>query len=243
MSRRTKQNLKKLVYAGIVTLILAGCAREANGADSNSIPRCGDPNHPYPVGDLNQDCRVDFLDLAILASHWLDDIRPGSAQIVTVKLPLAAEGRYDPNSPVWTMDFDLGVTFVEISYVYIDWSGEITAGLATDPKRPGPQPFPIDVGLLAYLGRNPGARLATVVGGATTYPDPESFDSRIEFEILGATTWSDLLDGQGTISIGYASMGTGAGCPPSGCGSIIDFGFVVLNEATLVIEGTIITEP
>jgi len=30
----------------------------------------GDPNHPYPAGDLNHDCRVDFLDLAILAEHW-----------------------------------------------------------------------------------------------------------------------------------------------------------------------------
>ena len=25
-----------------------------------------------PVGDLNEDCRVDFLDFAILASHWLE---------------------------------------------------------------------------------------------------------------------------------------------------------------------------
>jgi hypothetical protein len=76
MSRRTKQNLKKLIYAGIVTLILAGCVKETKGSDSNSIPRCGDPNHPYPIGDLNQDCRVDFLDLAILASHWLEDHTP-----------------------------------------------------------------------------------------------------------------------------------------------------------------------
>ncbi len=37
---------------------------------------CGDPNHPYPVGDLNQDCRVDLLDLAILASHWLENNSP-----------------------------------------------------------------------------------------------------------------------------------------------------------------------
>lgn len=60
---------------------------------------------------------------------------------------------------------------------------------------------------------------------------------------MGATTWSDILDGKGKISIGYASLGTGAGCPGSGCGSIIDFGFVALNEATLVIEGTIVPEP
>jgi len=43
---------------------------------------CGDPNHPYPVGDLNQDCRVDLLDLAILASHWLEDNTPVNSNSV-----------------------------------------------------------------------------------------------------------------------------------------------------------------
>ncbi|MBA7631901.1 hypothetical protein ES703_39438 [subsurface metagenome] len=37
-----------------------------------AVPQCGDPNHPYPPGDLNRDCRVDLLDLAILALHWLE---------------------------------------------------------------------------------------------------------------------------------------------------------------------------
>jgi len=37
-----------------------------------AVPQCGDPNHPYPLGDLNQDCRVNLLDLAILALHWLE---------------------------------------------------------------------------------------------------------------------------------------------------------------------------
>jgi hypothetical protein len=32
---------------------------------------CGDYKHPYPVGDLNKDCRVDFFDFAILAQDWL----------------------------------------------------------------------------------------------------------------------------------------------------------------------------
>jgi hypothetical protein len=32
---------------------------------------CGDYKHPYPVGDLNQDCRVNFIDFAILAQNWL----------------------------------------------------------------------------------------------------------------------------------------------------------------------------
>ncbi len=37
---------------------------------------CGDSEHPSPVGDLNKDCRVDLVDLAILASHWLECTAP-----------------------------------------------------------------------------------------------------------------------------------------------------------------------
>jgi hypothetical protein len=32
---------------------------------------CGDYKHPRPAGDLNEDCRVDFFDFAILAQDWL----------------------------------------------------------------------------------------------------------------------------------------------------------------------------
>jgi hypothetical protein len=32
---------------------------------------CGDYKHPYPAGDLNEDCRVNFFDFAILAQDWL----------------------------------------------------------------------------------------------------------------------------------------------------------------------------
>jgi len=160
----------------------------------------------------------------------------GQMQADIVELPLACEGRYDLNSPVWKMDFDLGVPFTEISHVYMDWSGEITAGLAIDPMMPGPQPFPCDVGLIAYLGRNPGARHVTVYGGEETYPDPESFDSRIEFELLGSTTWSDLLDGQGMILITYSEL----------VGPYISYvepGLVLISEATLIVKGTPVPEP
>jgi len=37
---------------------------------------CGDAEHPYPIGDLNKDCEVNFFDIAILALHWLDCTRP-----------------------------------------------------------------------------------------------------------------------------------------------------------------------
>jgi hypothetical protein len=37
---------------------------------------CGDPWHPYPTGDFNHDCQVDFLDFAIFSAHWLDCTNP-----------------------------------------------------------------------------------------------------------------------------------------------------------------------
>ena len=37
---------------------------------------CGDAEHPYPIGDLNKDCEVNFFDIAILSLHWLDCTRP-----------------------------------------------------------------------------------------------------------------------------------------------------------------------
>ncbi len=41
-----------------------------------AVPQCGDPNHPYPPGDLNFDCHVDFLDFAIFSNHWLEFTAP-----------------------------------------------------------------------------------------------------------------------------------------------------------------------
>jgi hypothetical protein len=34
-------------------------------------PGCGDELHPYPQGDLSQDCQVNMLDLEIFAQNWL----------------------------------------------------------------------------------------------------------------------------------------------------------------------------
>lgn len=32
---------------------------------------CGDYKHPFPIGDLTEDCRVNLLDFAVLSEHWL----------------------------------------------------------------------------------------------------------------------------------------------------------------------------
>ncbi|PKL48086.1 MAG: hypothetical protein CVV39_04885 [Planctomycetes bacterium HGW-Planctomycetes-1] len=39
---------------------------------------CGDPLHKYPVGDLSNDCRVNFRDFAAFASAWLSSEGDGN---------------------------------------------------------------------------------------------------------------------------------------------------------------------
>jgi len=39
-------------------------------------PVCGDINHPYPEGDLNEDCIVDMGDLNIVLANWLECTKP-----------------------------------------------------------------------------------------------------------------------------------------------------------------------
>ena len=152
-----------------------------------------------------------------------------------VQLPLDCPSHYDFNSPYWTADFDLGVTFSEISHVYIDWAGEITGGLAILYDNPS-EPFPIDVGVYASLGSNPFLLRTTVWGGEATSPDPKPFDLQSEFELVGGSTWSDLLDGQGSIVIGYTEVVLQDGL-------YVQSGSVLLSGATLVVDATIVPEP
>ena len=39
---------------------------------------CGDINHPYPTGDIDENCYVDFEDVSLLATNWLDCTDPNS---------------------------------------------------------------------------------------------------------------------------------------------------------------------
>src|SRR3989339_1322847 len=78
---------------------------------------------------------------------------PALCQGAIVELDLFSIGcptEFDFDSSFWRTNFDLGVTFTEISHVYIDWSGEITAGLATSTSNP--QPYPINVGARVSIG-------------------------------------------------------------------------------------------
>jgi len=69
----------QILYDGIadlgtkVAVDMTGLVRPAV---VNTSAECGDATHPYPPGDLNFDCRVNFEDIALLGANWMDDINP-----------------------------------------------------------------------------------------------------------------------------------------------------------------------
>ncbi len=175
-----------------------------------------------------------------------------TAEGAIVELALPCAGRYDWQTPSCTVDFDLGVQFSEISHVYIQWSGQIAASVfapqddsgrrsrvegevasETDTMAPAQA---VDVGIVASLGSNPYLRSVTIWGGQATYPQAEPFQSLSEVGLVGTSTWSDLLDGKGTISVGYTeTMGP--------YGAFLEHGYVVLGWATLTVDGSAVPEP
>ncbi len=40
----------------------------------SDVACCGDYKHPFPAGDIDKNCRVNFYDLKLLADYWLYDI-------------------------------------------------------------------------------------------------------------------------------------------------------------------------
>lgn len=152
-----------------------------------------------------------------------------------VELPLDCEGQYS-YFYTWTTDFDLGVSFVEIENIYIDWSGTITAelvGIIGFPDRGGP----LDAQFVAILyelePHNYFAR-AEIQGGVATYPDPDPFALQSAFTNEG---WSTFLDGRGSVSIQVVQLARPA------VAYTIEYPSGQLDSATLVFEGTLVPEP
>jgi hypothetical protein len=80
------------------------------------------------------------------------------------------------------------------------------------------------------------------MGGEETYPEPEIFDIISLFPLSQPSSWSDLLDGQGTIRILYEEISFVGNSEWPGA-EYIEHGSVMLNDATLMIVGTVIPEP
>ncbi len=116
------------------------------------------------------------------------------------EIPLECEGYY-VREQTWTADFDLNTTLIEISDIYIDWSGSIRAEFAEDIVTG--ERFPMDAQFVAYIYdsfTHDFCGSASIRTGATTYPNPEPFDLKSTFSNRG---WSMLLNGQGTIEVGF----------------------------------------
>lgn len=143
------------------------------------------------------------------------------------ELPLAAEGEYDFQD-TWTTEFDLGVTFTEISNVYIDWSGTITGQEILNDGTIDAQ----FVATLYELDPHDYFARAYVQAGAATYPEPEPFELQ---SVFTSEDLSLLLDGQSSIEIWFGDISHPS--DPLGLPS------GALASATLEIEGTIVPEP
>jgi hypothetical protein len=69
------------------------------------VAGCGDYKHPYPVGDISQDCRIDYVDILLLSHYWLTGL--------TV-----------PNDPAKRVDVwpDDVVDFYDLAVISNEWS-------------------------------------------------------------------------------------------------------------------------
>ena len=145
-----------------------------------------------------------------------------------IELTLDCGGEYGL-ADTWTTNIDLGVSFTEISNIYINWSGTII-GQETMNSGVIDNLFVTTLyesNPLNYFGR------AYVQGGAATYPATEPFDVQSVFTDEG---WSALLDGQFNVEILFSETSH-----PLDITLNVPTG--QLDLATLVVEGVIIPEP
>lgn len=150
----------------------------------------------------------------------------GVAKGAIIEFPLNCEGEYIYGD-TWTADVDFGVEFAEISNVYIDWSGEITA--SQDMFVLVAYQF---VASLYEFDPHDYFSQASVRGGVATYPDPEPFSLPSTFT---DEDWTLLLDGQSSIQIWFGDT------PHAGSGGAGGSG--TLNQSKLIVEGVVVPEP
>ena len=153
-----------------------------------------------------------------------------SAGGAVVEVPLDCAGHYEFGD-TWTGQFDLGLEFSQIDNVYVDWSGEITAGLA-DAFGGGETPRDGQFVLRFYEGDITFGE-AQVRAGEATYPNPEPFDEQMAFDYV---FYGRLLDGQAEVKVQlYRTAHIGD--------TTYEFSSGEISAASLFIEGEIVPEP
>jgi hypothetical protein len=162
----------------------------------------------------------------------------GGANASLIQLPLDCAGTYSSSGPsYYECNFDLGLTFSEITNVSLAWSGSIVGEIITH----GPisyTPEIVDTYVIAWLGDQDAT--AEISGGQLTYPTSEPFSATTNFTLRTNHTWDDLLDGKSRIHVeeNYRIFLDW----PYG-GKYLEYGSFSLNEATLYVEGNIVPEP
>jgi hypothetical protein len=178
--------------------------------------------------------KITLLVLGFVVSI-LSSIRAANAYIAEVNLfDLGCPTVFNDDSPSWSTNLDLGITFKEISRVYIDWSGEIKGGLVARYSNPD-DTYPVSLGIRAYF-ESPIGAYSESWGGGDTYPVPEPFDCQSDFQLFWFGSWSGLLDGRATIFLYRDNLIVGE------FDSYIEYGSINLDKSTLVVEG-IVPEP
>lgn len=158
------------------------------------------------------------------------------ANAALVEYDLNCAGSYAENQ-IWTVDFDIGTAFYEISNIYIDLSGSIYASayfiLPSGPIEACDAYFRPQ---LYELSSSTSLGFAYVFGGQSSLPSPETFDLQLQFDV---SDFSPLLDGIGTIKIGFH--------PTYPTEMVLSEKIAdasgQLDPAKLIFDGTIIPEP
>lgn len=72
------------------------------------ITTCGDLRHPFPAGDLNWDCKVDFVDFAVLAMNWPELFNWATLQKLADSWLACTHPFECPSAAVFTENFESG---------------------------------------------------------------------------------------------------------------------------------------
>ncbi|MHC4149133.1 MAG: PEP-CTERM sorting domain-containing protein [Planctomycetota bacterium] len=159
-----------------------------------------------------------------------------------VEYDLNCDRSYTPGS-TWTADFDLGVIFSDISHIYLDWSGSITAN-EFEPIVPGMIIDQYWYGRFKVQLRDFGSTGAlaqkTITGGPGTAPDPEPFDLHSEFNM---GNYSAFLDGLGSIKITFDQKYPLLWYSDIPIIRKVSNASGQLDPATLIVDGTVVPEP
>lgn len=150
------------------------------------------------------------------------------SQATTVEYELTCAERYIKGT-VWEHNVNLGKQFSEIAQVSIIWSGMFNAALVINPSTP--EDDWLDVGLCLSLG-NATSNCIYIYGGDTYAPDSESLSGQAIFASSG---YDNFFDGKETVRISHLNLVS--------LYNYVSTGFVDLNNATLIVEGTLVPEP